>query len=256
MQPGPVTVITGASSGIGAATAHELSRRGHRLVLAARNSDRLQATAESLAPAEALTVIADVTSRADVERIRDDALHRFGRIDVWINNAGRGITRSVLDLTDDDVDEMMAINVRSVLYGAGAVIPHFREHGSGHFVTISSFLGRVPMAPQRSAYSAAKAAVNSLMTNLRMELAQNPGIHVTTVMPGLVATNFAGNVRGAADPEPSGPPRHSSMQPQTAEDVAAVIARVIESPVPEVYTNPASAELARQFFERIGAFRS
>src|SRR4051794_10720820 len=100
-----VVVITGASAGIGAATAAVLGRRGDALVLAARSADALQRVAASVG-GRTLVVAADVTRRADVERIRDEALAGFGGIDVWINNVGRGIFRSALDLTDEDVDEM------------------------------------------------------------------------------------------------------------------------------------------------------
>src|SRR5262245_18855879 len=97
-----VTVITGGSAGIGAAMARELSRRGHRLVLTARSPEKLQEVAASLNGPSHI-VVADVTQRPDVERIRDEALQAFGEVDVWINNAGRGITRPILELTDADL---------------------------------------------------------------------------------------------------------------------------------------------------------
>jgi NADP-dependent 3-hydroxy acid dehydrogenase YdfG len=254
-----VTVITGGSAGIGAATARELARRGHSIVLAARNGDRLAAVAGGLT-GPVKTVIADVTRRADVERIREDALAAFGHVDVWMNNAGRGISRPVLELTDDDLDEMVTVNIRSVLYGIQAIVPHFQQRGRGHVINVSSFLARVPIAPARSAYSAAKSAVNSLSANLRMDLAAtHPAIHVTTVMPGIVATEFAKNARGAAGPSPApgvagaGP---AAMVPQTAEEIAAVIARVIETPVAEVYTNPASPAIAKRYFDSLRAFEA
>ena len=249
-----VIVITGGSAGIGAAAARELSRRGHRLVLAARNVDRLKAVAGEL-PTRTHLVVADVTARTDVERIRDEAVQAFGHVDVWVNNAGRGITRPVLELTDADVDEMVTVNVRSVLYGVQAIVPYFRERGEGHVINISSFLARVPLAPQRSAYSAMKAAVNSLTANLRMDLAAtHPGIHVTTVMPGLVATEFARNALGSTGAIPSPAPGVAPMPPQTADEVARVIADVIEHPVAEAYTNPTSPALARRYFDQLGAF--
>ena len=105
-----VTVITGGSAGIGAATAVRLVSEGHRVVIAARDSARLAAVAESLGAA-AHAVVADVTRRADVDRIRDEALHAFGSIDTWINNAGRGISRPVLALTDEDVTDIIDVNI-------------------------------------------------------------------------------------------------------------------------------------------------
>ena len=247
-----VIVITGGSAGIGAAAARLLASQGHSIVLAARDAERLDTVARELGPA-VFTVVADVTRRADVERIRDEALRTCGRIDVWVNNAGRGITRPVLELTDDDLDEMVDINIRSVLYAIQAVVPYFQQQGRGHIINISSFLSRVPLASFRSAYSAAKAAVNSLTTNLRMDLAAaHPGIHVSLVMPGIVATDFARNARGSSGPMPA--PSATAMQPQTADDVAWVIARVVEMPVAEAYTNPASPAIARRFFDELHAF--
>jgi NADP-dependent 3-hydroxy acid dehydrogenase YdfG len=249
-------VITGASSGIGAAVARNLAAAGHQVVLAARREAELNAIATET---KGLAVVADVTRRDDVNRIRDEALRAFGKIDVWINNAGRGITRQTIDLTDEDFDEMMLVNVKSALYGAQAVIPYFIERGSGHLINISSFLGRVPLATHRSAYNAAKAALNALTANLRTDLAKShPAIHVSLVMPGLVTTDFARNVRGEASPAPppwvSGGAPNPAMKPQTPEEVAAVIAGVIEHPVAEIFTNPASAGLARKYFDDPGAF--
>jgi short-subunit dehydrogenase len=248
MSISSVIVITGASAGIGEALARELVSRGARVVLSARTAETLNAVAASLGPA-ARAVVADVTRRADVERIRDEALAAFGRIDVWINNAGRGISRPVLELTDEDVDEMIAVNVKSALYGMQAVVPFFMAQGRGHLINVSSFLGRLPLASPRSAYSAAKAALNSLTTNLRMDLAAtHPGVQVSLVMPGIVATKFAQNARGAHGAAVT-PPPGGVMQPQTPEQVAALIADLVERPVPELFTNPASPALVAQHYK-------
>ncbi|HEX8430849.1 MAG TPA: SDR family NAD(P)-dependent oxidoreductase, partial [Longimicrobium sp.] len=213
-----VIVVTGASGGIGAELARVLGGQGHAVVLAARREAELREVAAGVAP-DALAVATDVTRRDEVERLRDEAIRHFGRVDAWINNAGRGITRSVMEVTDDDLDEMMSVNVKSALYGMQAIVPHFMERGTGHLLNVSSFLGRVPLAPQRSAYNAAKAALNALTANLRMELAaSHPGVHVTLVMPGMVSTEFAANARGGAV---TGPPPTGPMKPQTAEEVAA-----------------------------------
>lgn len=246
-----VIVITGASSGIGAELARQLGTQGHRLALAARREKELSEVA-SQSGTEAITVVTDVRRLSDIEQLRDRTIEAFGHIDVWINNAGRGIGKSVLEITDEDFDEMMLVNTKSALYGMQAIVPHFKERGSGHLINISSFLGRVPLATVRSVYSAAKAALNSLTANLRMDLRREyPGIHVSLVMPGVVLTEFAQNALGGA---PAGPPPSSPMKPQTAEEVAAAIVKLIENPVAEIYTNPASPEIARRYYEDIGAF--
>lgn len=252
-----VVVITGASGGIGAALARELAREGRNLALAARRDAELRAVADSakeLGAAGALPVPTDVTRREEVERLRDAALEQFGRIDVWVNNAGRGITKPVLDLTDADVDAMVSINLKSALYGMQAVMPHFIKRESGHLINVSSFLGRVPIATFRSAYSAMKAALNSLTANVRMDLrGEHPGIHVSLVMPGIVRTDFAANAGTVAGGGRSWP-RGGAGAAQTPEEVAVRIAELIRNPVPEIYTNPASPELARAYYADIAAF--
>ena len=158
-------VITGASSGIGAGIARRLAADAHALVLAARNRaalDEVARDATQNGSARALVVQTDVTRRKEVEHLSAAAIDAFGGYDVWINNAGRGITRSVLDLSDADVDEIMAVNVKSALYGMQVAVAHFVERGHGHIINMSSFLGRVPLATHRSAYNAAKAALNAL----------------------------------------------------------------------------------------------
>lgn len=249
-------VITGASGGIGAGIAARLAADGHSLVLAARRRRELENVARDAmarGSSRAIVVETDVAKRADVERLRDAAIEAFGGFDVWINNAGRGITRSVLDLTDEDVDAMMALNLKSALYGMQVAVGHFIERGHGHVINISSFLGRVPLAPHRSAYNAAKAALAALTTNLRMDLrTKHPDIHVSLVMPGMVATEFGRNAIGS----PPDTPIYSGPHVQSVETVADIVARTIEHPVAEVYTNPASAEMARRYFTDVDAFET
>jgi len=253
MNGSKVIVITGASSGIGAELARQLGVQKHRLVLAARREKELAEVARQ-SGTRTITVATDVTNRQDVEYLRDRAIDLFGEVDVWINNAGRGIGKKVMDLTDEDVDEIMSVNLKSALYGMQAIVPHFQQRGAGHLINVSSFLSRVPVATVRSIYSAAKAALNSLTANLRMDLRREyPGIHVSLVMPAVVLTDFAKNAIGGP---PSGPPPASPMKPQTVEEVAAAIVRLIENPVAEIYTNPASPDLARRYFEDVAAFEA
>jgi len=241
-------VITGASGGIGAALAVQASRAGHRVALAARREPELQAVA-ARAGGGAVVIPTDVTKRSDVERLRDRAIAALGGIDVWVNNAGQGITKPVLELTDDDFDSMMTINVKSALYGMQAIVPHFIERGRGQIVNVSSFLSRVPFATYRSAYNAAKAALNALTANARVDLARaHPGIHVTLVLPGLVTTDFPRNAVGGSPPLPPGTPA------QTPDDVAVAILRAIEQPAAEIYTNPQHAAVALEYFKDVAAF--
>jgi NADP-dependent 3-hydroxy acid dehydrogenase YdfG len=247
-MPDKVIVITGASSGIGAALARRLSAQGHSLVLAARDSDKLTTVA---AACGAVAVPTDVTRREDINHLRDHAIAAFGRVDVWVNNAGRGINRNVLDLTDEDFDEMMLINAKSALYGMQAIVPHFIARGDGHLINVSSMLTRVPTAAFRSAYSAAKAALNMLTASLRMDLlATHPRIHVSLILPGSVPGEFQKNsIGGTPASNPAG-----GAPPQTPEDVAEVIASVIDEPVPEAYTSPAFHNFTCRYYEDVAAF--
>jgi NAD(P)-dependent dehydrogenase (short-subunit alcohol dehydrogenase family) len=237
-----VVVITGASAGIGAVLAERLGQRGDRLVLIARREPELVEVARR-AGAQALPVVADVTRRDQVQRALDAALARFGGVDVWINNAGRGITRAVSELTDADFDEMMLVNVKSALYGMQAVLPHFRARGRGHIINISSMLGRVPFAPFRSAYSASKHALNALSANLRMELRPtDPEILVSVVHPGIVATEFGTRALHG------GPDSRQLPNAQSPEAVAEVIAGVIDDPRADVYTFPGAQKVVAGYF--------
>jgi short-subunit dehydrogenase len=246
-------VITGASKGIGAALAKQLAERGDHLMLAARDYQTLKSTARWCGR-NAVAFTTDMTRRADVNRLRDEAIRSFDHVDVWINNAGRGINRPVLDLTDDDFDEMMTVNVKSALYGMQAIIPHFKERGAGQLINVSSFLGRVPSASQRSAYNAAKHALNSLTANLRMDLRKEfPSIKVTLVMPGLTSTEFAANAMyGSPLPESV----KTSPNTQTPEQVAAAIVGVIDQPCAEIFTQPAQAERARRYYQDVEAYEA
>ena len=248
-----VVVITGASSGIGAALAAQLAARGDKVVLGARREQELSQVAGSIG-AHAVAVVTDVTRRKDVERLRDRALEKYSHIDVWVNNAGRGIGRKVLELSDQDIEEMLAVNLLSAIYGMQAVVPHFQTRGEGHLINVSSFLSRVPFATYRSIYSASKSALNMLTAQLRLDLARDyPNIHVSLVIPGFVATPFAQSALwGTPAPTPATGPQGS----QTADEVASAIIGLIEHPVPELYTNPGSAETARRYSQDVVTFEA
>jgi short-subunit dehydrogenase len=195
----------------------------------------------------------DVTIRSQVEKLKKQALKRFGRIDVWINNAGRGINVNVLEITDDDFEQMMASNVKSALYGMQVIVPYFKQQGQGHLINISSALARVPFATNRSIYSAAKAALNSLSASLRMELRKTyPNIHISVVMPPMVSTDFGKNALHSV-PIPA-TAYQSGANIQTPEQTAAAIADVIDHPKAEVFTNPGQEQMLLKYFADIDSF--
>jgi NAD(P)-dependent dehydrogenase (short-subunit alcohol dehydrogenase family) len=244
---GQVVVITGASTGIGAALAAELARRGATPVLLARRREPLEAVARATG-AEA--VVADVTRREDVQRAMAVALARFGRVDAWVNNAGRGITRPLEALTDEDLDTMMRDNVKSALYGMQAVLPHFKQRGTGLIVNVASMLSRVPFLPIRAAYSASKAALASLTESLRLELARDhPGIRVLLVLPGVVATDFGLNALGG------GPDSRTQPGAQPVEEVARVIADGMRTGRGDLYTRPEGLERVLEHLRGLAAAR-
>jgi len=239
---GMVVVITGASGGIGAALAERVARDGGRPVLAARRERELREVAARCG-SETLVVVADVTRRTDVQSIMGAALKRFGQVDVWANNAGRGISRPVAELTDEDVDDMMRINLKSALYGMQVSLMHFQSRGRGHIINVSSMLGRVPFYAPRAAYSAAKHALGALTANFRMDVAAtHPGIHVSMVYPGVVATDFGLNALHG------GPDSRGLPAAQPVGEVADVIADLIEHARDEVYTRPGLAEQVAAYY--------
>jgi len=241
-----VIVITGASSGIGAATAELLASRGHPVSLVARRKQALEEVAARCHD-RAQVIVADVTDRPSVGRAAHEAIEKWGRVDVWINNAGQGITRLPSQLTDDDIDAMMRANVKSVLYGMQEILPHFQSRNDGQIINISSLLGRIPFAVFRSAYCGAKHFVDALTTMFRAEVQEtHPGIQVTLVSPGVVRTEFGKNAMHG------GPDSRQLPGSQSAEEVAAVIARVIESRLPDVYTNPGAQARIGAYYATVG----
>ncbi|TFG50145.1 MAG: SDR family NAD(P)-dependent oxidoreductase [Gemmatimonadales bacterium] len=242
-----VVVITGASTGIGAALARRLAAAGTELVLVARRREALEAVAK-LCGGAPLVLVADATKRDDVRRVVQESLRRFGRIDVWVNNVGQGITCVPSQLTDQDIDEMVRLNISSALYGMQEVLPHFRERNAGQVINISSMLGRVPYAGFRSAYSGAKHFLNALTENFRSEVqATHPGIQFSLVSPGPVRTDFGLNALHG------GPDSRQLPNSQSAEEVAAVIAEVIESRRPDVYTTSGVQARVAAYYAALGA---
>jgi short-subunit dehydrogenase len=246
-MPEKVVVVTGASAGIGAALAELLAKQGASVVLVARRQDALEAVAARCA-GRAQVVVADMSHRDDVRRVVDESVARFGHIDVWVNNVGQGISRAPSELTDDDIDEVMRMNVKTALYGMQEVLPHFKSRNAGQIVNVSSLLGRIPFAPIRSAYSGAKHFLNALTAMIRAEVQQtHPGIQVSLVSPGVVRTDFGRNALHG------GPDSRQLPDSQSAEEVAAVIAGVIETQLPDVYTRAGARDRIAAYYASVGA---
>jgi NADP-dependent 3-hydroxy acid dehydrogenase YdfG len=182
-----VMLITGASTGIGAATARAAAAEGYRLVLAARSEDKLRALVDELGEDRALAQRCDVMAWDQQEALVATALERFGRVDVAFANAGFGAKRGFLEETPEHWHDMVDTNVLGVAYTIRAVLPHMRERGTGHFVLTSSVAGR--RALPGSLYSATKWAVCGMGEALRQELADTD-IRTTLIEPGMVDTPF------------------------------------------------------------------
>ncbi|MEU8512806.1 SDR family oxidoreductase [Kitasatospora sp. NPDC048722] len=192
---GKVIAITGASSGIGEATATYLAEEGARLVLGARREGRLTAVVDGITAkgGTAVGVVVDVTRREDLRRLTDTAVERYGRLDVLVSNAGTMAVSPFDDLRQDDWDAMVATHITGLLNGIGAALPVFRRQGSGQFVNVGSTAAYVVKPPQ-GVYAATKTAVKVLTEGLRQE--SGPDLRVTLVSPGLTDTEGVG--KGAA----------------------------------------------------------
>ncbi|MBO1078302.1 SDR family oxidoreductase [Roseomonas haemaphysalidis] len=194
---GKVVVITGAGSGIGAATARELAGQGAAVVLGARREAPLAAVGGAILEAggRAAWRATDVRDRAGVAALVDLAVQRFGRLDVIVNNAGIGPISRFDALCVDDWDAMIDVNIRGVLHGIAAALPVFRRQGGGHVVNVISTAG-LRIVPTMGVYAATKNAVRTITEALRQEA--GPSLRVTEVSPGMVATDFSDSM---TDPE-------------------------------------------------------
>lgn len=195
---GQVVAITGASSGIGEATARLLAARGAAVVLGARRADRLERIAEELraAGARVTACVTDVSRVTDLDRLVERSVESFGRLDVLVSNAG---ISNIGPVSDGDVpgwSAMIDVNLRGVLYGIAAAMPVFRKQGNGHFVTTVSTAG-LKIVPTQAVYAATKNAVRTLMEGLRQESTDGV-IRTTSVSPGYVRTELAGSIDDSA----------------------------------------------------------
>ncbi|KPK65021.1 MAG: oxidoreductase [Gemmatimonas sp. SG8_38_2] len=184
-----VAVITGASSGIGAATAIHLSETGWRVVLGARREDRLQHIAQRIGASggSAEWKLVDVTKRGDVRDLVELARERYGRLDAMVSNAGFASVAPLDALRIDDWERMVDVNIKGVLHGIAAALPLFRTQGHGHFVNIASTAG-MKTVPNQAVYSGTKYAVRAISEGLRQEAGEH--LRVTIISPGFVYTDF------------------------------------------------------------------
>ncbi|ORB73877.1 oxidoreductase [Mycobacterium scrofulaceum] len=191
---GQVVAITGASSGIGEATALLLAERGARVVLGARRVDRLDEAARRIRDrgGQAVTCETDVSRREDLERLVAAAADGFGRLDVLVSNAGISKVGPMSDLDVDGWSAMIDVNVRGVLHGIAAALPVFRRQGRGHFVTTVSTAG-LKIVPTMAVYAATKNAVRTLMEGLRQESTDGV-IRTTSISPGFVDTQLDNSI--------------------------------------------------------------
>ena len=198
-----VVVITGASSGLGEATARHLAAQGAKVVLGARRIDRLQALATELQLGTGAAVATDVTDAAQVKALVDGAVAAHGRIDVLLNNAGLMPHSPLERLKIDDWNRMIDVNLKGVLYGIAAALPHMTRQKSGHIINVSSVAGH-KVRPGSAVYAATKAAVRMLSEGLRQEV-KPYNIRTTIISPGAVRSelplsiNEADVARGVAD---------------------------------------------------------
>ncbi|MFB9833632.1 SDR family oxidoreductase [Actinoallomurus acaciae] len=223
-----IVTITGASSGIGAATARELAARGAAVVLGARRTDRLDSTVARIRAegGRAQMLEVDVTKRVDLEALVALAVNRFGRLDVLVGNAGVARTAPMADLDVDGWDAMIDVNLRGVLHGIAAALPVFRRQGRGHFVTTVSTSG-LKIVPAQAVYAGTKNAVRTLLEALRQESTDGV-LRTTSVSPGFVRTELVDHID---DPEQREQTQRTMATLGISPDaVARAVAFAVEQP--------------------------
>jgi NADP-dependent 3-hydroxy acid dehydrogenase YdfG len=226
---GKVVVITGASSGLGEITARHLASMGATVVLGARRKNRLDATVKEIQAAggKALSVTVDVTNRAEVESLVQKAIDTYGKIDVLVSNAGIMPIAPLALLKVDEWDRMIDINIKGVLYGVAAALPHMLTQKSGHFINIASVFGIKVFAPGGTVYCATKAAVRTLTEGLRIET-HTSKIRCTIISPGAVDSELKEGTSDAASSKMVNE-LYEAVAIST-ESVARAVAYAIEQP--------------------------
>ncbi|MHC4964318.1 MAG: SDR family oxidoreductase [Planctomycetota bacterium] len=245
-----VALVTGASAGIGEATALALARLKARVVLAARRSDRLQALARQIEAEKgrALAVPCDVTDRAQVQRLAGTTLETFGRIDVLINNAGVMPLSPMAKCRIEDWDSTIDVNLKGALYVIGAVLPTMLEQKTGHIVNVGSVAGRKAISTA-AVYCGSKFALHAISDALRMELAERAAkdgnaIRVTVVAPGIVTTELRDSIIDQETRQALQPYYDAIKKELSSADIATAIVGALEAPphvgVNEIVIRPAS----------------
>ncbi len=241
-----IVLITGASSGLGEATARHLAAQGAKLVLGARRLDRLQKLAGDIQQSggQAVAVACDVARRQDVEQLAQTALQSFGRIDVLVNNAGVMPQAPLAALKVSEWDQMIDVNIKGVLYGIAAVLPTMKAQKSGHIINLSSVAGLRVAAGLGTVYSATKFAVKAISEGLRVEVAGD-GIRVTTLYPGAVQSELK---FGSSDEAASAAIQAFYKDYEIpADSVARAVAYALEQPA-DVAINEITLRPTRQTF--------
>ncbi|GAK48259.1 short-chain dehydrogenase/reductase SDR [Secundilactobacillus oryzae JCM 18671] len=239
-----VIVITGASSGIGEATAKKLADNGNQVVVSARREDRLKQLVAKIEAAggQAVYHVTDVTKREEVADLAKFAVDTYGKIDVWMNNAGL-MPQSTLDRYKiDEWDRMIDVNIKGVLYGIAAALPYMREQKSGHIINTSSVAGHA-VHPGGSVYSATKFAVRVISEGLRQEEAlAESNIRISVISPGAVATELPDTIT-----DPDTKKRVDKLYEDfaiDAERVAAAVQYAVDAPadtaINEIVIRPTS----------------
>ncbi|OUL31880.1 oxidoreductase [Nostoc sp. RF31YmG] len=226
---GKVAIITGASAGIGEATALALAAEGAKVVLAARRGDRLDALAQRIknSGGKALPIITDVTDETQVQNLVQKTKAEFGQIDILVNNAGIAAVGAIDGGNTSDWKDMINLNLLGLLYVTHAVLPILKAQGAGHIVNISSVAGRTARVGI-GVYNATKWGVNGFSESLRQEVCKQ-NIRVTIVEPGLVNTEIDDRI---SDPiaKQSSQERRRSITPLESEDIAAAIVYAVTQP--------------------------
>jgi len=214
-----VVVITGASRGIGAAIAKALAEQGCALLLTARRKTDLEKTARSLEVSSdrVATVTADITKATGMRKIVTTAFKKFGRVDLFVNNAGVGIEKQLIDLTEKEYDQIFDTNVKAVFYSFKELIPRLKKQQSGHIINISSMAGKQGHG-SIATYAASKAALNSLSEGVAAEV-RNNNIKISVLAPGSTDTAF----RYGMAKKKSRKPTRSSKKKLAAEEVAEAV---------------------------------